>query len=284
MRRITLIILMAGLFLLATGEAVSAGGAVFGFTDEDGDRVRRGEQSVQPGQILTAHTSFSPQVAGRGGIDDGPYVVYLLRGSTYIHPGSVPPTAVALGQLEIVPGRFSTVARITFTVPNVPTGGYTMSLCNDPCTVDGLGDIVGGWLRITQTTKEGRLIGRLDDVIRDRAALNHALREAEVRVQELESASQNAPGAIEGLRGRVAELEAQLRARRGGPAGVGSLIVWGTAALVVLDLLGLGAAVLLRRRTGRRVRPGASHTGSGSRSPRGPEPIRGPTPPVTIDR
>jgi hypothetical protein len=158
LRRITLIILMAGLFVLAKGAAVSAGGAVFGLTDEDGDRVRRGEQSVQPGQILTAHTSFSPQIAGLGGIDDGPYVVYLLRGSRYVHPGSVPPTAIDLRQLEIVQGRrFGTVARITFTVPNVPTGDYTMSLCNDPCAVDGLGDIVGGWLRITQTTKEGRL-------------------------------------------------------------------------------------------------------------------------------
>jgi hypothetical protein len=116
---------------------------VFEIVDEHGDRVERGEQSAQPGQVLTAHTSFSPHIAGRGGIDDGPYVVYLLPGSRYVGPESIPPTAIELGQPEIVRGRFTTVPRVTFTVPSVPTGEYTMSLCNVPCTVDGLGDIVG---------------------------------------------------------------------------------------------------------------------------------------------
>lgn len=283
LRRITLVTLVAALFMFAGG-AVSAGGAVFEIVDEDGDRILPWEQSVQPGRVLTAHTSFSPHIEGLGGIDDGPYVVYLNPGSRYVRPGSVPPTAIALGQLEIVQARFSTVARVTFTVPSVPTGEYTMSLCNDPCTVDGLGDIVGGWLRVTQTTKEGRLIARLDDVKRDRAALNHALKEADVQAQELESRSEEAARAIEGLRGEVADLETQLRAGRETPSQAGPLIEWWAAAFIALGLLALAAAVLLRGRSGRSGPPGMNRSGSRSRSLHDSEPIEEPTPLVTIDR
>jgi hypothetical protein len=282
LRRITLVIL-AALFMFAGG-AVGAGGSVFEVVDEDGDRVVRGEESVQPGQVLTAHTSFSPNIAGLGGIDDGPYVVYLNPGSTYVRPGSVPPTAITLGQLEIVRKRFSTVARITFTVPSVPTGEYTMSLCNDPCTVDGLGDIVGGWLRITQTTKEGRLIARLVDVKRDRSALNHAVKEADVQAQELRSSSEEAARAIEGLRGDVADLETQLRAAREASSQAGPLIEWWAAALGALVLLPLAIAILLRGRSGRSGPPGTNDIASRTRSSRGSDPVEEPTPLVFIDR
>jgi hypothetical protein len=282
LRRITLVIL-AALFMFAGG-AVGAGGSVFEVVDEDGDRVVRGEESVQPGQVLTAHTSFSPKIAGLGGIDDGPYVVYLNPGSTYVRPGSVPPTAVTLGRLEIVRERFSAVARITFTVPSVPTGEYTMSLCNDPCTVDGLGDIVGGWLRIAQTTKEGRLIARLDDVKRDRSALNHAVKEADVQAQELRSSSEEAARAIEGLRGEVVDLETQLRAAREASSQAGPLIEWWAAALGALVLLALATAILLRGRSGRSGPPGTNDIGSRTRPSRGSDPVEEPTPLVTIDR
>ncbi len=279
LRRITLVALSSALFVLAGGAAVRAGGAVFEIVDEDGDRVERGEESVQPGQVLTAHTSFSPHIAGLGGIDDGPYVVYLLPGTRYVGPGSIPPTAIALGQLEIVQGRFTTVARVTFPVPSVPTGEYTISLCNDPCTVDGLGDIVGGWLRISQTTKEGRLIARLDDVKRDRAALNHAVKEADIQEQEFRSRSEEAARAIEALRGEVADLEARLRTR---PTQAGPLIDWWAASLVALGLLALAASALLRGRAGRSGPPGR-HRGSPDPSPREPVPIEVP-PLVTSDR
>jgi hypothetical protein len=279
LRRITLVALSSALFVLAGGAAVRAGGAVFEIVDEDGDRVERGEESVQPGQVLTAHTSFSPHIAGLGGIDDGPYVVYLLPGTRYVGPGSIPPTAIALGQLEIVQGRFTTVARVTFPVPSVPTGEYTISLCNDPCTVDGLGDIVGGWLRISQTTKEGRLIARLDDVKRDRAALNHAVKEADIQEQEFRSRSEEAARAIEALRGEVADLEARLRTR---PTQAGPLIDWWAASLVALGLLALAASALLRGRDGRSGPPGR-YRGSPDPSPREPVPIEVP-PLVTSDR
>jgi hypothetical protein len=232
---------------------------------------------VRPGQVVTAHTSFSPRIAGLGGIDDGPYVAYLLPGSKYVGPGSVPPKAIALGQLEIVQGRFSSVARIRFTVPTVPTGEYTMSLCNDPCTVDGLGDIVGGWLRIAQTTKEGRLVSRLEDVKRDRAGLNHALLAADERAQDLRSRVQEAARTNQGLRGEVVQLEAELRSADPAPPGARPMIEWWAAALVALALLALTTFVI-RSRSGRPGPPGQNGRGSGGRSLREPESIEVTTP------
>jgi hypothetical protein len=283
LRRIVLITLFAMLSIAAGGGAATAGGAVFEIVGADGDRVARGEDFVQPGEIVTAHTSFSPHIAGLGGIDDGPYVVYLLPGLRFVGPGSLPPKAIALGQLEIVQGQFATVARISFTVPRVPTGEYTISLCNDPCTVDGLGDIVGGWLGIAQTTKEGRLIARLEDVKRDRAALNHSLVEADVRAQELGSRVHEAAGTSEDLRDQIAALGARLRSARSSASRVRPLIEWWAAAVVAL-VLALTAAFVIRGRA-RRLRP----IGTNGMSPRRrpvpeTEPVEEPTPLVGSDR
>ncbi len=284
LRRVALVTLFAALLIVGGSAAAGAGGAVFEIADQDGDRVVRGEQFVQPGQIVTAHTSFSPRIEGLGGIDDGPYVAYLLPGSKYVGPGSVPPKAIALGQLEIVQGRFSSVARITFTVPAVPTGEYTMSLCNDPCTVDGLGDIVGGWLRIAQTTKEGRLGARLEDVKRDRAGLNHALRQADERAQELRSRVQEAARTNQGLRGEVVQLEAELRSAVPAAPAARPMIPWWAAALVALALLALTGAFVIRGRSGRPGPPGKNGRGSRAPSLREPEPIEPATPLVNSDR
>jgi hypothetical protein len=144
LRRLMLVTSAATIVLFWGGRGASAGGAVFNFTDEDGDRIEVGEQPVRPGQILTAHTSFSPNIGGMGGIGDGPYFVYLVRGSRVVPPAALPPTAIELGRLEIVQEPFSPVARITFIVPRVPTGEYSLSVCNHPCTVDGLGVYVRG--------------------------------------------------------------------------------------------------------------------------------------------
>ena len=272
LRRIALVTLFAMLSIAAGGGAATAGGAMFEIVDADGDRVVRGDDFVQLGEIVTARTSFSPHIAGLGGIDDGPYVVYLLPGLRFVGPGSLPPKAIALGRLEVVQGRFGTVARISFTVPRVPTGEYTISLCNDPCTFDGLGDIVGGWLGVAQTTKEGRLIARLEDVKRERAALNHALAEADVNAQELGSRVQEAAGANERLRGQIAVLEARLRTARSSPSHARPLIEWWAAAVVALGLLALAAAFVIRGRARRPRPPGTNGMSSRGR----PVPETGP--------
>jgi hypothetical protein len=283
-RRIALVTLFAMLSIAAGGGAATAGGAVFEIVDADGDRVVRGEEFVQPGEVVTAHTSFSPHIAGLGGVDDAPYVLYLLPGSRFVDPGSLPPKAIALGQLEIVRGRLGTVARISFTVPRVPTGEYTMSVCNDPCTADGLGDIVGGWLGIAQTTKESRLIARLDDVKRERAVLNHALSETNARARELGSLVREAAGTSEDLRGRIAALEARLRTAGSSPPHARPLIEWWATALVALGFLALTAAFVIRGRARRPRPPGTNGMSSLGRPVPETEPVEEPTQLVGTDR
>ena len=87
LRRIALVTLLSMVSIAAGAGAATAGGAVFEIVDADGDRVVRGEGFVQPGDVVTAHTSFSPRIAGLGGIDDGPYVLYLIPGSRFVSPG-----------------------------------------------------------------------------------------------------------------------------------------------------------------------------------------------------
>jgi hypothetical protein len=114
-------------------------------------------------------------------------------------------------------------------------------------------------------------------VKRDRAALNHAVKEARIQAQELGARSEEAGRAIEALRLEVADLEARLRTR---PTEAGPLIDWWAASLVALGLLVLAASVLLRGRAGRSSPPG-SHRGS----PGPREPVQIEVPPlVTSDR
>lgn len=59
-------------------------------------------------------------------------------------PGATPAYAIPLGQIVIheATGHLCCwVARVEFAVPTVPRGLYQLNYCNDPCTVDGLGDL-----------------------------------------------------------------------------------------------------------------------------------------------
>jgi hypothetical protein len=70
-------------------------------------------------------------------------LAYLLPQNTSIEDMRVPEAAIRLGELRIVRDKsYGKRASVTFTVPDVPTRWYYVSYCNDPCTVNGIGDLV----------------------------------------------------------------------------------------------------------------------------------------------
>ena len=95
-----------------------------------------------------------------GRIADGPYFAYLLPQDRWIHGHAVPASAIRLGELTIVrTSGQSFDARLEFEVPDVPTGMYHIGYCNEPCTVDGIGDLIGGEsFAIGATRTEARLL------------------------------------------------------------------------------------------------------------------------------
>jgi hypothetical protein len=115
------------------------------------------------GEIATLRTTFYSGSL-EGTIADGPYVAYLLPiGSTGIDD----PDAIPVGEIEMRPVSGTGIAaRVTFTVPHVPTGWYVLEYCNDPCTVDGIGDLVGGQeFFIAPSAIEGVLRARIDRLV-----------------------------------------------------------------------------------------------------------------------
>jgi hypothetical protein len=197
-------VLVAG--ILSAGGPAAAGGS---WLETD-------EQYYPPGSPATARGTFGPG-AYEGRLSDGPYLAYLVPGFRWFEkPGSVPDYATPLGPITIRPatGNYCCwVASLTFLVPDLPPGRYSIEYCNDPCTVNGIGDLLGGSFFIAQTEEQARLLDRIERLERKAqlvSRLKRDLREAEAELADL----QGAEAELAELREHYFELVSDLRAAR----------------------------------------------------------------------
>jgi hypothetical protein len=145
-----------------------------------------------PGDQVTARGTFGPgQLEGQP--SDGPYEAYMVPGfRLFQKPGPVPQYAIPIGTIAINPatGNYCCwVASLTFTVPDVPPGRYTIDYCNVPCTVNGMGDLMGGSFFVGENEEQARLMARIERLERKAEALNltkRDLRKAEARLTEVQ--------------------------------------------------------------------------------------------------
>jgi hypothetical protein len=132
------------------------------------------------------------------------------------------------------------VATVTFTVPDVAPGRYSIDYCNDPCTVTGLGDLIGGSFFVAQTEEEAGLMSRIERLELKAKALKrikHDLRKAEAALAEAEDEQVSLINEL-----RVAAFQAASASARGeATASVRETVPpWVSASLVAMTLL-LGA-------------------------------------------
>lgn len=164
------------------------------------------------GEVAATTQWFFAGKRGAGPIDGRAYHAYLLPrrvtqgGSGMITPPTIPAGAIDVGTLQIS-GPFERPrykgpyarATLTFTVPDVPTGGYAIGFCDVPCEHSYVGWLAWATITIAHTEEEGRLLaslGRMDrQVWRLRGDLRRTKRDSEE------------------LRGRVQSLGAELRER-----------------------------------------------------------------------
>lgn len=131
-RRLGVVVMTAALLIAAAGGA-TAGGAWFDFEER---YYRAGEIAV--GTVVTHGGSL-------GWVEDGPFYAYLLPGDVTRVPAF---SEIPLGGVELEDtGDGGVRATVRFVVPDLPGGEYFVGYCNEPCA-DGLGDIIGGYLRI----------------------------------------------------------------------------------------------------------------------------------------
>jgi hypothetical protein len=216
------------------------------------------EDAYVVGDPAAARTTFgSGQLEGK--VSDGPFVVYLVPANRWIprNGGTTPTWAIPLGELRIAEGNnYGMVASISFTVPDVPAGSYSLDYCNVPCTIDGIGDLAGaGSFAIGATLAEAHFSAAVDKLERKVQSLERRTRQVPELRAQLDDADRQAAAlearneelaASEGrLRARIGDLGDQLRAAHAdsGGSSTGFTIALMLALLVVI----IGLIVMLKR-------------------------------------
>jgi hypothetical protein len=161
------------------------------------------EVAFTPGDEVHASTSVWISNPGLGRPQDGPFDGYLLAARKAVYPPPVPEEAIFLGEISIdahEPAASHSVARLTFTLPDVEPGRYWLIHCNDPCSTS-LGDIVTTPIEVVGGPGEEKLLvelGRLERRFEQRsfilgrsvrslgAQLASQIGRMEVRVEKLE--------------------------------------------------------------------------------------------------
>jgi hypothetical protein len=193
-RRALCVAMAAVALQLVATPAASGGGATFEFDDD----------YLVIGETVTGRTSVWLGARRTGGLEDGPFYVYLVPMTARYPEEGLPEGARWLAPITIepLPGPYAT-AKVAFEVPAVPAGGYTLTVCNDPCTVRGVGDLIGGWFSVASSPLEAR-VQRLQDRLQRRVRAVHALRKA---VNRAENRTEKSESAVEG---KIGELQREL--------------------------------------------------------------------------
>ena len=143
-----------------------------------------------------------------------------------------------------------------FTVPELDPGFYEIGVCNDPCTISGFREALGGSLTIVETRREAQLLTQND---RLRGELFGARREARRAERRLTAAQDELDGQLAfgdsertELAAEIERLETQLAAARSRQADQGRTPFdpWVVGAILLVTLV---VAVLAFRR--RRMLP-----------------------------
>jgi hypothetical protein len=247
----TALVAAAATVLVLIPASASRGGGMSSFEFE--------QDYVLTGETVTGRSTFYTDARATGRVENGPWHGYLLPAGTWIEPPTLPEGATDVGPIAIEDrGDGRAVASITFTVPEVTTGGYFIGLCNVPCTEAFDGDLGGGWLSIAQTEEGASLLRKLDttehrlDRSRNRLAYRLAGRISDVErpLEELESRLDRVEGSIEL---RLDRLESRLRTSLAADQGSGAA-PWVTP-LSAAAVVAFAVTLLLRRRGHPRPHP-----------------------------
>jgi hypothetical protein len=219
----------------------AAGGAVFQFAKE----------YYSPGDVVEGSTSVWMGRDAMSLLDQGPFEAYLVPSDRWIDPPRIPAGSVHVGTVDFsVTGIKEAIARVSFVVPEVQSATYSISYCNDPCTVADVGDLVGGWFKVAEDDDEAALLAKVSrlEVRNSQKAFRLAELERETRqIDRLRDAVAAAETQASEMQREVVQLAGELRTEReradGGP---------GVAQLVGAAATGIVAGLVLR---GRRRRP-----------------------------
>lgn len=190
-------------------------------------------------------------------LDEGPFHVFALpRGVSLREGHPIPPTAIRLGTVTVIEEDESYEFGTDFIVPDLDPGWYGIGVCNDPCTISGFRESLGGSLAIVETRREAQLLTANDRLRGQLFGARREARRAERRLTAVEGEleTQLAFGSEEriDLAAEIDRLETQLASARSRAAATGRTPFdpWLVGAILLVTLV---IAVLAFRR--RRILP-----------------------------
>jgi hypothetical protein len=181
----------------------------------------------------------------------GPFYAFLApNGETIREDRPVPDGVIRVGTFSIEHEKGKSFElRVSFTVPDLPGALYSMSFCNDPCTISGFREPLTGVVSIVRTAREGHLLteqSRLDSRI---FGLRSQLRKAERGGEELRAQLFASEAERRRLSTELGRLEDELTARAASSEERSAIDGWVAGGLaLLLALLSLAGAFAIRRR------------------------------------
>ena len=151
MRRLRVLVVLAvtGSVVWGTMPAGADGGA---FIEFDRTYYIPGQTAVASAYVLIPQKKQSI-------LDRGPFFAFAVpRGSALQEGQPIPEGAVKLGMMTIHMRKNDTRLDVTFVMPELPGGNYTVQICNDPCTISGFRDPLTGFFSIVHTARERQLL------------------------------------------------------------------------------------------------------------------------------
>lgn len=193
-RRLALLIVLVPVATLLSVPDASAGGSWLDVTG--GQRARIDAWVLSYAAVDSTVNMRSEFSNGQlAPVSAGPWFAYLGSDDA----GEMRPPLL-LGPVDIATtGGYPYVATVSFTVPDVPTGYYSVTVCNLGCELIGVGDLIGGNFFVGSNSREARLGARLQILrwmhqgeAREIERLTRQLRDSRLELDQAEVASARA--------------------------------------------------------------------------------------------
>jgi hypothetical protein len=241
MLRRTAVILVAALAaIVIPAGAAAGGGAVFNFNRD----------YYVPGDLAVGQTVFSTSKEHRH-LLDRTFYAYLIPESRWIDPPRIPKGSVPIGTVSL-----DGLAQVSFRIPDVAPGHYTVGMCDRPCRHAYVGDLVGGWITVVGSREEARLRGLIDRLERRLDGVRGGLSKQGERANHLAKEIAGLTTTTGKWERRQAWLETRLAQLEREPTGLTfDRAGWAVAALAIAAL---AASMWRRRRRAPTVSPSAA--------------------------
>jgi hypothetical protein len=242
----TILVLVTAVGVLALPvEAASANG---------GSYLELDRAHYLPGEHGTAVTYVTVPERKESIFDLGPFYLFALpEGMTLREDRPIPSAAVRIGTFAIEEEKHQYELTADFTAPQLDGGFYSLQVCNDPCTVSGFREALGGSISIVATQREADLLTKNSHLYSRIYQLRGDVRQAERRLEkvqtEFELQMANGQADRDELTSRIEQLEQELAAsqERAADAARTPLELWLVGAIAVL-VIAAGILTFRRRR------------------------------------